>query len=222
MYRSQKILSFISLVGSVLFLGACSLMQRHPHSGYYDSQWESQSSSPNIYQERRGAEKERTMEELGFSSTRNLSDEEHQQLMDRIELNRLEKNLDSQREKKQYYTYKSNMANDRERAYFLRIPTYEGRQTWLKNRGISTNDEEYSDDVASIIEKGDVALGMSKKAVMESWGDPDAVEVAGNPVYGNERWQYAKMVSTASGYSKEMRVIYFEAGRVVGWEKQED
>jgi hypothetical protein len=69
-----------------------------------------------------------------------------------------------------------------------------------------------------LIEKNDVSVGMSQKAVTESWGDPDLVEVAGDPIYGNERWRYSRYISSNDGYNKQVRVIYFESGRVVGWE----
>lgn len=88
-------------------------------------------------------------------------------------------------------------------------------------RGISSQEKAYSDAVEELIENRDIVVGMTKKAVSQSWGDPDLVEVAGNPLYGNERWQYKTYVSSSEGYKKELRVIYFEAGRVAGWEKYE-
>ncbi|MEK6556591.1 MAG: hypothetical protein AABZ31_15180, partial [Bdellovibrionota bacterium] len=71
-----------------------------------------------------------------------------------------------------------------------------------------------------LIENNDIARGMSRNAVIQSWGNPDMEEFAGNPVYGNERWVYNKQVSTDQGYKQERRLIYFEAGRVVGWETE--
>lgn len=61
-------------------------------------------------------------------------------------------------------------------------------------------------------------LGMNKKNVKRNLGLPKHVEVAGNPKYGNERWVYEKAVPTMDGYYKEFKVIYFEGGRLVGWE----
>jgi hypothetical protein len=45
---------------------------------------------------------------------------------------------------------------------------------------------------------------------MNTFGRPTRVEVAGNPSYENERWLYS--VNGATKY------IYFESGRVEGWE----
>ena len=61
---------------------------------------------------------------------------------------------------------------------------------------------------------------MSKRAVQESWGEPERIEVAGNPTYGNERWKYSTYVSSTEGFNEEERMIYFEGGRVVGWNKR--
>ena len=57
------------------------------------------------------------------------------------------------------------------------------------------------------IEEKDIALGMSSAAVKESWGDPDIVEVAGDTVYGYERWRYQRIVSGNDGYQKELRSV---------------
>lgn len=63
-----------------------------------------------------------------------------------------------------------------------------------------------------------VRLGMQKTKVQLHMGQPTFVEVAGNPKYGNERWIYERSIPTMDGYYTEKKVIYFEAGSVVGWE----
>ena len=55
---------------------------------------------------------------------------------------------------------------------------------------------------------------------MESWGEPEAVEVAGSQLYGNEKWVYTEYVPSSEGYQKEERVVIFEGGKVVGWQRQ--
>ncbi|MBX7232697.1 MAG: hypothetical protein K1X29_11505, partial [Bdellovibrionales bacterium] len=92
------------------------------------------------------------------------------------------------------------------------------RAQWAKNRGYLVNEESFSEEQKLLIEKNDITLGMNQKAVMESWGDPDVIEVAGDPIYGNERWQYSKYVSATEGFQKQIKVVYFESGHVVGWE----
>ncbi len=66
----------------------------------------------------------------------------------------------------------------------------------------------------------DLTIGMPKQKVSLHLGSPDQVEVAGNPKYENERWVYERSVPTVDGYYKETKVIYFEAGSVVGWEQR--
>jgi hypothetical protein len=61
---------------------------------------------------------------------------------------------------------------------------------------------------------------MPQDYVRRSWGEPVNVEISGNPIYKNERWKYQRQVSTAQGFRKETRFVYFEGGRVVGWETE--
>jgi len=208
----------LSLLLATLMLGlsACSLMQRSSDSGYYDSNEESKGVR-EFYSDRKAYEEDETRKELGLKNSIPLTEDDRSRLEARLALRRLESRLETNNEKRQYYKYKGLMRSDGERINFLRLPTMEARERFAQNRGLRT-DDAYSDAVASLIETQDIAVGMSQKAVMESWGDPDLVEVAGDPVFGNERWKYNHYASGNDGYQKEMRLVYFEAGRVVGWE----
>lgn len=63
----------------------------------------------------------------------------------------------------------------------------------------------------------DVTLGMSSQQVYSVWGEPADIETAGDPRYGNQRWIY--YLGLSSPWSmRQARVVYFEQGRVVGWE----
>jgi hypothetical protein len=207
-------------VVTLAFLGlsACALFQRDARSGYFSREEESGGPPSDVYAQRKLTVETEAREELDLMG-RPLSDEERLALENRIRLKRLEGKVATKREKKQYYQIRSLLRNDRERMYFLSLPTYEARERWAATRGLSQKDESYSEDVAKTIEGNDIALGMTQKAVTESWGDPDAVEIAGSAVYGFERWKYNRYVSGNDGYQKEMRVVYFEGGRVVGWER---
>ena len=61
---------------------------------------------------------------------------------------------------------------------------------------------------------GDVALGMSMNEVRNVWGDPGHVATAGNTPDGNERWTYSVGVSSIA----PTRHLYFEEGKLIGWE----
>jgi hypothetical protein len=200
-----------------LGLSACAMFQRDPHSGYYGD-GEEESHPIDIYQQRKQNVETDAREELGLQG-RPITDEERLALETRIRLKRAETKLETKREKKQYYGLRTALKSDRERLYFLSLPTYEAKERWAATRGLGAQDDTRSDEVSKTIEANDIALGMSQKAVMESWGDPDAVETAGNPLYGFERWKYNRYVSGNEGYQKEMRIVYFEGGRVVGWER---
>lgn len=55
-------------------------------------------------------------------------------------------------------------------------------------------------------------MGMSKDDVINSWGRPSRVDIAGNPANQNERWAFYG--------NGAVRYIYFEGGRVEGWNVQ--
>lgn len=202
-------------------LSACSTLDRSSQSGYGYSDSESSMSSINDFYAARAREKSKeARSELGLAVAQTLSEGEVAAVRSRIELNRLEKNIEYDAEKKQYFSFKPFFKNDYERIQFLQIPTLDARQRWAQNRGLKTVETEFDNGTQQLIENNDIARGMSRNAVIQSWGNPDVEEYAGNPVYGNERWVYNKQVSTDQGYKQERRLIYFEAGRVVGWETE--
>ena len=110
-----------------------------------------------------------------------------------------------------YDKYKRNLATTSEKIYFLQLPPYE-RKVYLSSRGFMQTERTPASYQAENYgaRNTELAQGMSKTDVEMSWGRPSRVEVAGNPSYENERWLYS--VNGASKY------IYFESGRVEGWE----
>jgi hypothetical protein len=110
-----------------------------------------------------------------------------------------------------YEKYKPKLLTSSERIYFLKLAP-EDRKDYLASRGFldvekqpgKTHEEMFA------LRQSHVITGMSKSDVMYNWGPPAKVEVAGNPSFENERWLYS--VNGATKY------IYFESGRVQGWE----
>ena len=196
-------------------------MNRTAASGYQKQNSDSEAAAPGDISERADARaghiEADAREELGFGS-RPLSNEQRQALTERIQLKRAEDRLATKREKKQYYAIRTALKNDRERLYFLGLPTFASRERWAGARGLN-GQEVRSEEITRAIEAKDIALGMSQKSVLESWGDPDSIEAAGNRLYGYERWRYNRYLSGNEGYEKQMRVVYFEGGYVVGWER---
>lgn len=111
----------------------------------------------------------------------------------------------------QYEDHKPKLKTTSERIYFLKLTKYE-RKEYLSARGFIKEDQQKFKPLEKRfgIRNTQVSMGMSKSEVENSLGRPARVEVAGNPSFENERWLYS--VNGATKY------IYFEAGRVEGWE----
>jgi hypothetical protein len=208
-----------SLFIIVMSLGplACSTLDRHPGSGYGQRDTSALESIADYYRLKNNFEWTTAAETLGYTNS-DLNETQMQEVVQRMRLKRLEGRLENSLERKQYFTYKPYMATDKERIYFLSLPTREAREVFIQKRMPAGVDNAFDRSTLDLIEKSDVTKGMTRKAVEQSWGEPESKEFAGNPMYGNERWLYSKLVSTQDGYQQETRIIYFEAGRVVGWE----
>ncbi|HLD99417.1 MAG TPA: hypothetical protein VJB59_04120 [Bdellovibrionota bacterium] len=61
--------------------------------------------------------------------------------------------------------------------------------------------------------------GMSTQEVRAAWGEPREIDSAGDPRLGNEKWTYYNGLSSRWSISST-RIVYFEAGKVVGWRSQ--
>jgi hypothetical protein len=64
---------------------------------------------------------------------------------------------------------------------------------------------------------GDITLGMAMGDVLSVWGEPRSIDTAGDPRQGNQRWVYFDGLSSRWSMSAK-RIVYFEQGRVIGWE----
>ena len=157
--------------------------------------------------------------EVGLDPKKELSSEELQTVDKRKRVRILERSLDSQKERYNYSKVLPWLKNDDEKIDYLTIPSIEGRQAWINKNKIwkrSKNSKEFQD----VMESMDIAVGMASDLVKKAWGEPNGIEHSGNPIYKNERWNYIKQVSTPNGYRQEKRFVYFEGGRVVGWETE--
>lgn len=162
---------------------------------------------------------ERFAYELGFDPRKGLSEAERKEVMTRRKLRQLERGLDSPKERLNYSKVLPLFANDQEKIDYLSIPSIEGRQSWV-NRNKLWNRDKTNPDFVTLTETQDITLGMTQELVRKSWGEPAGVEHSGNPIYKNERWKYIRELPTVSGYKREKRYVYFEGGRVVGWETE--
>lgn len=131
------------------------------------------------------------------------------------ELRSLESRL-SEREYRDYLKYTDYFSSPAQRVYFLKLPPRE-RYDYLASLGVNSFvDQNYRDGLSYA--KGykatynDIYLGMSKTEVQRIWGSPSRVDVAGNPKMENERWSFY--------HNGRVKTVFFESGRVEGWEIQ--
>ncbi len=208
----QRMLLVVFFMG----LSSCShLLQRSENSGYAGTSY---SQPPLIRNGKRAKIEAETRDELNLYG-RSLNDNQQDRLDKRMDLKDAEHMIATKKERALYYHFYSYFGSDKERLYFLNLPDYETKNRFLISRGYYDKEKVTSPETAAAIESQDIILGMTPTHVMESWGDPDVKEFAGNSMRGNERWKYSKFIPQADGFEKEVRVIYFEHGRVVGWEK---
>lgn len=208
----------VSFLVSVLVLASCAHFQRSADSGYgeYNEGLPYADSKPRGGHDRDTA---KTAYELGKDPS-SLSAYDLSQIRDRQKTRDLERTLSSKKEREQYSKILPWLRNDQEKMAFLSIPTVEGRQQWINKEEIWTRSQAPQTEMKELIENQDIAVGMPQDYVRKSWGDPVSIEVSGNPIYKNERWRYQRQVSTSQGYRQETRHVYFESGRVVGWETE--
>lgn len=193
----------------ILALG-CTSVGRSNQSGYYLRGGDDYRTR-TVEDDRRNFERDSAQEELGAASN-------EKSVAVRQVLKREEKRLEGKSERDQYYKAKPYLKNDLERLQFLRLDSTASRDRYLNSKGINGDQITHPPEMQSLVDQNDIAAGMTRQAVKESWGAPDDVEVAGNPLYGNEKWKYSEQVTSSEGYMTEKRTVYFESGRVVGWE----
>lgn len=156
--------------------------------------------------------------ELGYDPRKQLSSSEVQDVENRKTLRQLERSLDSQKERLSYSKVVPWLNTDLEKIEYLSIPSLEGRHAWVRKNKVwlRAKNQNFHD----LIEDQDISVGMTTDLVKKSWGQPDSVEYSGNPIYKNERWKYNRQVPSQNGYHHEKRYIFFEGGKVVGWETE--
>lgn len=134
-------------------------------------------------------------------------------LMIKNELAGLEGKL-SPEEMGSYKVHSNYLETDSEKIYYLNLPASK-RMDYLSSRRLASGSEFETTGSfghlrrpASILDR-ELFLGMGKEAVVDSWGRPHRVDVAGDPRHQNERWSF---------YSNgQVKTVYFEQGQVQGW-----
>ena len=127
----------------------------------------------------------------------------------------------SLRERELYREVKPYLESDSEKIYFLSLHPRE-RMEYLDSRRIKDSlsslrpyENQRTRTTLSSLEPlytGDLYLGMSKVQVIDMWGRPARIEVAGNPSNENEKWAFYE--------NGRVKFVYFEGGTVQGWQIQ--
>ena len=157
--------------------------------------------------------------ELGFNPKGSISASEIELVRDRSKLRRLERAIQTEREQIHYAKILPLLKTDREKIDYLTLPSLEGRLAWASRNKIWERSKP-DPKLVDISERQDIAVGMTTQLVRRAWGEPESVEASGNPIYKNERWKYVKDVATSNGYKRERRFVFFESGKVIGWETE--
>jgi hypothetical protein len=196
----------------LILLAGCKSLQRTAESGYgpgYTNRMERTMLDPDS---------RKYAYELGFDPTREMSEDKIKQIQMRRDLRILERKMNSEKEKEQYSRVLPYLLNDDEKIHFLSIPSVEGRSQWAQAQGIWARAREKDLLLQAIAERGDVSLGMNGDHVRKAWGDPSSIDISGDGLFKNERWTFQTFQTTTDGFKKELRNVYFEGGRVVGWD----
>lgn len=217
---------FIFFILLILHLCSCVHISRSTQSGYSDTTNDkitSIYSGTNAEMSTQSIHNDKLMLKLAAESGLKPEDlatpEGQMKFREALELKALEAQLTDEREKKQYYQNLPWLKDKQEQVEFLKQNGYFARQIWLREKGIGKRPTEIDKPTEDLIANKDIALGMPLEFVKRSWGNPDSVEIAGNSLFGNQRWKYKRYTPSPEGYRLQSRVIYFEGGKVAGWEQ---
>lgn len=126
----------------------------------------------------------------------------------REQLEDLENALTDQ-EYRHYMQNRDYLPTISEKIYFLRLADIEDRDEYLLGKGAYSYQKNYNFEENLAIRNKEIYVGMPKQAVIESWGRPLRVDIAGNPEKENERWLFYERGKT--------KYVFFEDGKVEGW-----
>ena len=125
------------------------------------------------------------------------------------EIKKKEDNL-SEEERANYNDDATGEMTESERNYYLSLPINDRFEYLSSRRGMGSIDNKHlSVWDRRAMKEGSVFMGMSKGAVLQSWGRPHRVDIAGNPSNQNEKWIYFE--------GNRIKYVYFEKGVVQGW-----
>lgn len=111
----------------------------------------------------------------------------------------------------QYSKDKKYLPTDSDKLYYLSLAVSERPNYISIKKQDAQEDQGKGQDFVQkhSIHSKELYLGMNKGQVIQAWGKPARVEIAGNPRNQNERWLFNE--------DGNVKQIYFEGGKVQGW-----
>jgi hypothetical protein len=214
----MQTVKIVMTIASCLVLISCFTIKRSAESGYGEN------LSPHVVNSKASynanpTERQHEAVEMGFDP-HNLSSDQIKTLDNKRVVKNLEAKLESKRDKENYSKILPWFKDDNEKIEFLSLQSREAKSNWVAKKKILMRSQSPSTEFKDLIDSQDIAIGMPMDYVKKSWGEPISVEVSGNPAFKNARWKYLKSISTPEGFKQEKRFVYFESGRVVGWDSE--
>lgn len=126
------------------------------------------------------------------------------------ELRQKEEDLDVYDSEK-YLKNRKYLISDSDKLYYLSLSSNE-QAAYISSVKVDIKLEQaQKSNMVSIrsIHATEIFIGMAKTDVVDAWGRPAKIEIAGNPSNQNERWSFVEDGS--------VKQVYFEAGKVQGW-----
>lgn len=186
------------IVISSLSLIQCSQIQRSPESGYGAGSGPKRVSSTNAPSV--------SPDRINLTAIQRVQD--------------FEKRMTSQREKEHYSRLLPWFESDTEKIEYLSLKDLPSKEEFARSRSIWQRAQNPSSSTLTMIQNQDIAMGMPQDYVRKSWGEPLSIEVSGDPLFKNEKWKYMRQISTPRGFAQEKRSVFFEGGKVAGWQTE--
>ncbi len=199
----------------LIFTAGCANLERSNQSGYRGQTY-TKTKDTNSAEK---IQEQQYVVQLGLDP-QNQGKDLQSLAQTRVLLRQRERSLNNAREKAQYYKYGSLLKDDQERLDFLELGNYEAKQAYLRSMNVGARNQTPPPSIQKAIDNQDITLDMTQEWVRQSWGDPVKVDIAGDPAFKNERWRYIYQQATPDGFRQEKRTVYFEGGRVVGWDAE--
>lgn len=227
----MKVCNVLILLAGITLLESCAMLDHRDFSDEMEFTYDEPMFAPNqdfmVVAGDTGRDYRSSSEIRGRTpaTAKNAENYRHDASLER-ELRYLESKL-SPEEYDAHIEIRGKLGNTSQQIYYLKLNPHE-RRDYLRSMGISSDyvrtsslvpnapvrNTYASRSVASAIypQINDIMLGMQKNDVVQNWGRPDRMDVAGDPRLENERWAYQRDGVT--------NYIYFENGRVEGWNRR--